>query len=215
MTELWLIRHGETTWSAEGRHTGRTDLPLTVNGRRQAAALGKALAGTKFAAVRCSPLLRAKETCEIAGFGGVAVVDEGLREWDYGVYEGRTSQEIQAEIPGWSVWKDTIVGGETVEQVGARADGAIARALYAGGGPMSQNRDPSTSSGQAMGHPTDDVVRVALFAHAHILRILAARWIGLEARDGSLFALGTGSVSVLGWEKETRVIRGWNRGFEE
>jgi len=159
--------------------------------------LGKALAGTKFAAVRCSPLLRAKETCEIAGYGGVAVVDEGLREWDYGVYEGRTSQEIQAEIPGWSVWKDEIVGGETVEQVGARADGAIARAL-ASSGPE-----------------TDQVERVALFAHAHILRILAARWIGLEARDGSLFALGTGSVSVLGWEKETRVIRGWNRGFEE
>jgi broad specificity phosphatase PhoE len=207
VTELWLVRHGETAWSAEGRHTGRTDIPLTGNGRRQAAVLGKFLAGTKFAAVRCSPLLRAKETCEIAGYGGVAVVDEGLREWDYGVYEGRTTQEIQAEIPGWSVWKDAIAGGETVEQVGARADGAIARALSAGGGPMSQSRD--------VGHPTDDVVRVALFAHAHILRILAARWIGLEARDGSLFVLGTGSVSVLGWEKETRVIRGWNRGFEE
>ena len=208
MTELWLVRHGETTWSAEGRHTGRTDLPLTGNGRRQAEALGKALAGTKFAAVLCSPLRRARETCEIAGFGSVAVADEGLREWDYGVYEGRTSQEIQAEIPGWSVWKDAIVGGETVEQVGARADGVIARALASAvGGPRSQNRD--------VGHPTDDVARVALFAHAHILRILAARWIGLEARDGSLFVLGTGSVSVLGWEKETRVIQRWNRGFEE
>ena len=197
MTELWLIRHGETTWSAEGRHTGRTDLPLTGNGRRQAAVLGKALAGTKFAAVRCSPLLRAKETCEIAGFGSVAVADEGLREWDYGVYEGRTSQEIQAEIPGWSVWKDTIVGGETVEQVGARADGVIARAL------------------SAAGPQTDQAVRVALFAHAHILRILAARWIGLGPGDGSLFVLGTGSVSVLAWERETRVIQRWNRGFEE
>jgi probable phosphoglycerate mutase len=197
VTELWPIRHGETKWSAEGRHTGWTDIPLTGNGRRQAAALGKALAGTKFAAVMCSPLLRAKETCEIAGFGSVAVVDEGLREWDYGVYEGRTSQEIQAEIPGWSVWKDEIVGGESVEQVGARADGVIARALA------------------VAGPETDQVVRVALFAHAHILRILAARWIGLEARDGSLFALGTGSVSVLGWEKETRVVQRWNRGFEE
>ena len=197
MTELWLIRHGETTWSAEGRHTGRTDIPLTENGRRQAAVLGKALAGTKFAAVRCSPLLRAKETCEIAGFGSVAVADEGLREWDYGVYEGRTSQDIQAEIPGWSVWKDAIVGGETVEQVGARADGVIARAL------------------SAAGPQTDQVARVALFAHAHILRILAARWIGLGPRGGSLFALGTGSVSVLGWEKETRVVQRWNRGFEE
>ena len=197
MTELWLIRHGETTWSAEGRHTGRTDIPLTENGRRQAAVLGKALAGTKFAAVRCSPLLRAKETCEIAGFGSVAEVDEGLREWDYGVYEGRTSQDIQAEIPGWSVWKDAIVGGETVEQVGARADGVIARAL------------------SAAGPQTDQVARVALFAHAHILRILAARWIGLGPRGGSLFVLGTGSVSVLGWEKETRVVQRWNRGFEE
>ena len=195
MTELWLVRHGETKWSAEGRHTGRTDIPLTGNGRRQAAVLGKALAGTKFAAVRCSPLLRAKETCEIAGFGSVAVVDEGLREWDYGVYEGRTSQEIQAEIPGWSVWKDEIVGGESVEQVGARADGVIARALA------------------VAGPETDQVVRVALFAHAHILRILAARWIGLEARDGSLFALGTGSVSVLGWEKETRVAHAGTAGL--
>jgi probable phosphoglycerate mutase len=154
------------------------------------------MAGTKFAAVLRSPMLRAKQTCEIAGFGDVAVVDDGLKEWDYGVYEGRTTQEIQAEIPGWSVWKDPIVGGETVEQVGARADGVIARAL-ASAGPE-----------------TDAAVNVALFAHAHILRILAARWVGLEARDGALFALETGSVSVLGWERETRVILRWNRGFE-
>jgi broad specificity phosphatase PhoE len=197
VTELWLIRHGETEWSAAGRHTGRTDIPLTAHGRECAVALGKFLAGTKFLAVLRSPMLRARETCEIAGFGDVAVVDEGLMEWDYGVYEGRTSQEIQAEIPGWSVWKDPIVGGESVEQVGARADGVIARALA------------------AAGPQTDDAVRVALFAHAHILRILAARWIGLAPHDGSLFALETGSVSVLGWEKETRAIRRWNRGFEE
>ncbi len=197
MTELWLVRHGETEWSLSGRHTGRTDIPLTEHGRERAVELGKFLAGTKFAAVRCSPMRRARETCEIAGYGDVAVVDPGLMEWDYGVYEGRTSQEIQAEIPGWSVWKDTIVGGETVEQVGARADGVIARAL-ASAGPE-----------------TDEAARVALFAHAHILRILAARWIGLGPRDGSLFALGTGSVSVLGWEKEARVILRWNRGFEE
>jgi probable phosphoglycerate mutase len=126
-------------------------------------------------------------------------VDEGLNEWDYGVYEGRTSQEIQAEIPGWSVWKDPIVGGETVEQVGARADGVIARALAAG----------------AAGADADSVTKVALFAHAHILRILAARWVGLAAVGGELFALGTGSVSVLGWERETRVISRWNREFEE
>jgi probable phosphoglycerate mutase len=170
---------------------------LTAHGRERAVELGKFLAGTKFAAVLCSPLRRARETCEIAGFGDVAVVDEGLSEWDYGVYEGRTSEEIQAEIPGWSVWKDEIVGGETVEQVGARADGVIARALV------------------SAGPETEDVARVALFAHAHILRILAARWIGLGPHDGSLFVLGTGSVSVLGWGRETRVIERWNRGFEE
>jgi broad specificity phosphatase PhoE len=195
MTELWLVRHGETEWSAEGRHTSRTDLPLTELGRERAAVLGKFLAGTKFAAVLRSPMERAKETCAIAGFGDVAVVDDGLKEWDYGVYEGRTTAEIQKEIPGWSVWNDPIVGGETVEQVGARADEVIARALAATGGEADAN--------------------VALFGHAHILRILAARWIGLEARGGALFALGTGSVSVLGWERETRVILRWNRGFEE
>jgi probable phosphoglycerate mutase len=173
--------------------------------------LGKYLAETKFAAVLRSPMLRAKQTCELAGFGDVAVVDDGLKEWDYGVYEGRTTTEIQQEIPGWNVWKNTIVGGETVERVGIRADGVIARALASAdvGGPTSQTRD--------VGHPgtgSDAVVNVALFAHAHILRILAARWVGLEARGGELFALETGSVSVLGWERETRVIARWNRGFE-
>jgi probable phosphoglycerate mutase len=193
--ELWLVRHGETEWSADGRHTSRTDIPLTAHGRLRAKELGEYLKGVKFAAVLRSPMLRAKETCEIAGFGDVAVVDDGLKEWDYGVYEGRTTKEIQAEIPGWSVWKDAIVGGETVEEVGARADGMIARAL--------------TAAGDA------EDAKVALFAHAHILRILAARWIGLEARGGELFALGTGSVSVVGWERETRVVERWNRGFEE
>jgi len=194
-TELWLIRHGETEWSAEGRHTSRTDIPLTEHGRQRAAELGKFLAATQFCAVLRSPMLRARQTCEIAGFGDVAVVDNGLCEWDYGVYEGRTSKDIQAEIPGWSVWANPIIGGETAEQVGARADGVIARALAAGSG-------------------APDESKVALFGHAQILRILAARWITLEARGGSRFALGTGSVSVLGWERETRVIQRWNRGFE-
>jgi len=193
VTELWLIRHGETEWSLSGAHTSRTDIPLTDHGRKRAKELGEYLAGTKFAAVLRSPMQRARETCEIAGFGPQAVVDQGLMEWDYGIYEGRTTKEIQAEIPGWSVWKDAIVGGETVEQVGARADGVIARALAVG----------------------CDGGKAALFAHAHILRILAARWVGLEARDGALFALGTGSVSVLGWERETRVVQRWNRGFED
>jgi broad specificity phosphatase PhoE len=198
VTELWLIRHGETEWSASGKHTSRTDLPLTELGRERAAKLGKYLAGTKFAAVLRSPMLRAKQTCEIAGFGAEAVVVDDLREWDYGVYEGRTSAEIQAEIPGWSVWTSPITGGETVEHVGERADRVIATAL--------------AEAGVA---GANECARVALFAHAHILRILAARWVGLEARGGSLFALGTGSVSVLGWERETRVIQRWNRGFDE
>jgi len=211
-TELWLVRHGETEWSASGRHTSRTDISLTEHGREMAAKVGEFMAGTKFAAVLRSPMARARETCAIAGFGDVAVVDDGLKEWDYGVYEGRTSAEIQAEIPGWSVWKDPIVGGETAEQVGARADGVIARALSSAfSGPTSQNRDVGHPVGEAA---TGDVARVALFAHAHILRILAARWVGLEARGGWLFALGTGSVSVLGWERDSRVIQRWNRTFE-
>ncbi|MDW5264339.1 MULTISPECIES: histidine phosphatase family protein [Acidobacteriaceae] len=189
-TQLWLIRHGETEWSLNRKHTSRTDVGLTEHGRQRALELRNYLAGTEFTAVFSSPMKRALETCAIAGFGEVAKVDEGLMEWDYGVHEGRTTEEIRAETPGWSVWKDEIAGGETAEEVGVRADGVIARALAAGGG------------------------RVALFAHAHILRVLAARWVGLEARDGRLFVLGTGSVSVLGWERETRVIEAWNRGFE-
>lgn len=189
-TELWLIRHGETEWSLSGKHTSRTDIPLTEHGRKRAEELRDFLVGVKFDAVFVSPMQRARETCAIAGFSSQAVVDEGLKEWDYGVYEGKTTAEIRAGIPGWSVWKDEIVGGETVEHVGERADGVIARALAAGGG------------------------KVALFAHAHILRILAVRWLGLAAVDGQLLALGTGSVSVLGWERETRVIESWNRGFE-
>jgi broad specificity phosphatase PhoE len=191
-TELWLVRHGETEWSLSGAHTSRTDIPLTAHGRKRAEELRDYLKGTSFNAVFESPMQRAKETCAIAGFGDRAVVENGLKEWDYGVYEGKTTKEIQAEIPGWSVWKNEIVGGETVEHVGERADGVIARALAA-----------APAGG-----------KVALFAHAHILRILAARWVGLPATGGSLLALGTGSVSVMGWERETRVIANWNRGFE-
>jgi len=190
-TELWLVRHGETAWSASGQHTSRTDVPLTESGRQRAEKLRVYLKGKKFDVVFVSPMQRARETCAIAGFGDVARVNDGLKEWDYGVYEGKTTKEIQAQIPGWSVWKNEIVGGETVEHVGRRADGVIAQALAA----------------------APDGGKVALFAHAHILRILAARWIGLEATGGALFALGTGSVSVLGWERETRVITSWNREF--
>ena len=195
--ELWLVRHGETEWSLSGAHTSRTDIPLTEHGRERAKELGSYLQGKGFDAVLTSPMQRARETCRIAGFGEQAVVDDGLREWDYGIYEGKTTKEIRASVPDWSVWKDPIIDGETVEHVGERADGVIARALAA-----------AEATGAKQG-------RVALFAHAHILRILAARWVGLEARDGSLLALGTGSLSVLGWERETRVISHWNRGFEE
>jgi broad specificity phosphatase PhoE len=191
-TELWLVRHGETEWSLNGKHTSRTDIPLTEHGRKRAEELRDYLKDTKFDAVLVSPMQRARETCAIAGFGDVAVVDDGLKEWDYGVYEGKTTKEIRDAVRGWSVWKDEILGGETVEHVGDRADGVIARAL---------------ASAPAGG-------RVALFAHAHILRILAARWVGLPAVGGRLLALGTGSVSVVGWERETRVIQTWNRGFE-
>lgn len=193
-TELWLVRHGETEWSLSGAHTSRTDIPLTEHGRQRARELGEFLRGTRFDAVFTSPMQRARETCALAGFGDQAQVEDGLKEWDYGIFEGKTTKEIRAERPGWSVWKDEITGGETVEQVGDRADAVIARAL----GVPSEAAAP----------------KVALFAHAHILRILAARWIGLAADGGQLLALGTGSVSVLGWERETRVIEHWNRGFE-
>jgi probable phosphoglycerate mutase len=190
--QLWLIRHGETEWSLSGQHTSRTDIALTDHGRQRAEELRDYLKGTSFNAVFVSPMQRARETCQIAGFGSQAIVDNNLKEWDYGVYEGKTTAEIRAEIPNWSVWKDPIVDGESAEQVGTRADQVIARSLAA-----------APSGG-----------RVALFAHAHILRILAARWLGLAATGGSLFSLGTGSVSVLGWERETRVISSWNRSFE-
>lgn len=190
--ELWVVRHGETEWSASGKHTSRTDVPLTDRGRARAEKLREYLKPIKFDAVFVSPMQRARETCAIAGFGDRAVVEDDLKEWDYGIYEGKTTPEIRKEIPEWSVWKDSIVGGETTEQVGRRADAVIQRALA------------SAPNGG----------KVALFAHAHILRILAARWIGLDARGGSLLALSTGSVSVLGWERETRVIEHWNRAFD-
>ena len=192
-TELWLFRHGETAWALSGQHTSWTDIPLTEQGCKRAERLRDFLNGKKFAAVYSSPRSRALETCRIAGYADQAVVEDNLQEWNYGESEGKTTHEMQALYPGWSVWTSPMIGGETVEAVGDRADKVIARAVAA------------TPQGGA----------VALFAHGHILRILAARWIGLQARGGALFALGTGSVSVLGWERETRVVERWNRGFEE
>ena len=191
--ELWLMRHGETEWSLSGAHTSRTDIPLTEHGRRRAEELRDFLKGTEFAKVLVSPMGRARVTCEIAGLGEQAEIEPNLMEWDYGEGEGKTTKELRVQYgdADWTVWNGKIVGGETVEHVGERADAVIARAV----------------EGIVEG-------KVALFAHAHILRILGARWIGLEARGGRLFGLGTGSVSVLGWEREQRVIGQWNRGFE-
>ena len=198
--ELWLVRHGETEWSADGRHTSVTDIPLTEHGRERARELGEFLAGRKFAAVYVSPMQRARETCEIAGYGDVAIVDQNLKEWNYGESEGKTTAEMREKYgPEWSVWNSEIVGGESVEAVGERADKVISRALAA----------------VAIGPDAGESYQVALFGHAHILRILAARWIGLPAVDGKMLALGTGSLSVLGFEREQRVISRWNRSFED
>ena len=184
MARLVLIRHGETEWSASGRHTSVTDVPLVEAGRRHAEGLRERLAGRDFALVLTSPRARARETAALAGYGG-AIVDEDLVEFDYGEYEGRTTPDIRVERPGWSVWADGAPGGETAAQVGARADRVIERALAA----------------------EDDV---AVFAHGHLLRILAARWIELPAAYGGHLALDTGSVSELGFERERRAIWLWN-----
>lgn len=186
--ELWLIRHGETEWTVTGQHTGRTDISLTGLGRRQAAALGRRLAGKSFALVLVSPLARAMETCRIAGYGDVAKPVDDLREWDYGAYEGRTTPEIRTEVPGWTIWTGNPPRGETIEQVARRADNVIKEATAAGGD-------------------------VALFAHAHLLRVLAARWLGLPPDAGRLLGLGTASLSVLGYERETRIITTWNQDW--
>ena len=188
--QLWLIRHGETEWSLSGAHTSRTDIPLTERGKERAARIRTYLAQRKFNLVLTSPLQRARETCRIAGYADVAQIEENLREWDYGIFEGRTTAEIRKDQPDWSIWDTPVPQGEPVEHVAARAQKVIDRALQAGGD-------------------------VALFAHAHILRILAATWLGLEPRGGRLFALGTGSVSTLGYERENRVISTWNRSLEE
>jgi broad specificity phosphatase PhoE len=188
--QLWLIRHGETEWSLSGAHTSRTDIPLTERGKERAAKIRDYLAQRKFSLVLSSPLQRARETCRIAGYADVAQIEENLREWDYGIFEGRTTADIRKDQPDWSIWDSPVPEGEPVEHVAARAQKVIDRALEADGD-------------------------VALFAHAHILRILAATWLGLDPRGGRLFALGTGSVSTLGYERETRVISTWNRSLEE
>lgn len=185
MSKLWLIRHGETTWSATGRHTGLTDVVLTALGERQGEELRQRLGRRDFALVLTSPLRRARDTCRIAGHGEEALPDPDLREWDYGRYEGRTSAEIAAENPGWTIWDAGVPGGETLADVGVRADRVLARV--------------SDASGD-----------VALFAHGHLLRIVAARWLGFAPAMGRFFALNAASVSILGSESEQHVIELWN-----
>ena len=185
MVQVILVRHGETEWSRDMRHTGRTDVPLTDRGREEARMLRDSLAASSFTRVLTSPLSRALETCRLAGQGERAETVDALLEWDYGEYEGITTNQIRADRPGWFLWRDGCPGGETAEQVGAGVDPLVAE-LKAGEGD------------------------VALFAHGHLLRVLTARWLGLPPRDGALFALSTATLSMLGFERETAVIRRWN-----
>ncbi|HET9084258.1 MAG TPA: histidine phosphatase family protein [Candidatus Limnocylindrales bacterium] len=182
--KLFLVRHGETEWSRSGRHTGRTDVPLTDVGRRQAEAIGERLRDRHFALVLTSPSSRAAETARLAGFQDAEPTPD-LMEWDYGEFEGRTTAEIREMLPGWSIWHGPWPAGETPEQVSERVDRVIARCLAAEGDSL-------------------------LFAHGHVLRVLAARWLGESARAGAHYALGTATLSVLGWEHGTRVIEQWN-----
>jgi len=183
--ELVLARHGETEWSKLGRHTGRTDVPLTAAGRSQAQALGAALAGRRFVRVLTSPSSRAVETCRLAGFGEVAESRNELLEWDFGLYEGRTTVEIRGERPDWTLWRDGVPGGETLAQVGERVDRLLAELADVSG-------------------------TVLVFAHGHVLRILTVRWLDLDPGCGRLLALDSATISILGYEHEQRVIRRWN-----
>ena len=179
--QLWLVRHGETEWSISGQHTGRTDIPLTHKGEQNAREIGRFLKDHSFDVVLTSPLLRARETCRLAGFGEAAKEDPNLQEWDYGEYEGRTTNDIRKVRPDWSLWKDGVPDGESIEQVAARAQAVIDAVI--------------TSPGN-----------VLLFAHGHILRILCCCWLGLPPQDGRLFALATGAVSTLSYDREIRVM---------
>jgi broad specificity phosphatase PhoE len=183
--DIWLCRHGETEWSRVGRHTSRTDLPLTPPGLEEARRLASRLSDVKFDLVLTSPLRRAADTAALAGFPD-AIREPAASEWDYGEYEGWTTADIRKEVPGWTVWTDASPGGETADQVGARADRVIDRV----------RREAPT--------------RALLFSHAHFLRVLAARWIDLPATSGARLLLDTGSVSLLGWEREVRAIKHWN-----
>jgi probable phosphoglycerate mutase len=190
VSEIVLVRHGETEWSRTRRHTGRTDIPLSEEGKAQARLVGRALRGREFGLVLTSPLRRARETCELAGFGAVAAARDELMEWDYGEYEGRTTTKIREERPGWSLWRDGVPGGESPEDVGRRADRVVRELRAAGGDAL-------------------------VFGHGHALRVLAAGWLGLAPADGRLFVLGTATISILGYERETPALLRWNEPLEE
>lgn len=183
--EIWLIRHGETEWSLSGQHTGRTDVPLTEHGREQARSLAPLLARQSFDVVLTSPMSRAIDTCREAGLGAGSRVEPGLAEWNYGIYEGRTTAEIRASVPGWTVWNSPVPEGESIEQIQGRANALIERLLGMRG-------------------------RVALFSHGHFLRVLGGCWMNGLALTGSHLLLDTATVSVLGFERETRALRRWN-----
>ena len=183
--QIWLIRHGETEWSLSGAHTGRTDLPLTAEGEKKAAALRPVLASRNFKLVLTSPMQRARRTCELAGLSAAAQVDNNLCEWNYGDYEGRSTPDIHKDRPGWQLFRDGVPNGESIGQVAVRARAVIERALAADGD-------------------------VALFAHGHILRILGACWAELPPDEAQRLFLGTAGLCVLGYEHDTRVIVRWN-----
>jgi broad specificity phosphatase PhoE len=181
--DVWLLRHAETEWSRDGRHTGRTDVPLTDVGREAARALRARISGHRFALVLASPLSRALQTAELAGL--TPQLRDDLVEFDYGAYEGITTDEIREQRPGWNLWRDGSAGGESADDVGRRVDRVIAEALAASGD-------------------------VALVAHGHVLRVLAARWLEQPAAFAARLLLDTGAISILGFERETRVMRSWN-----
>jgi broad specificity phosphatase PhoE len=184
-SEVVLVRHAQTEWSRAGRHTGLTDIPLSDEGREAAGALAERLRGWRVERVLVSPLRRARETCELCGLGEEAEVVEDLHEWDYGDYEGLTTPQIRAKNPDWSLWRDGCPGGESPEQVGRRADRVIA------------------ALGEARG-------TVAVFSHGHMLRVLGVRWIELAPAEGARLGLSAAAISVLGYERETRILARWN-----
>ena len=185
MNQVFVVRHGQTEWSLNGRHTGRTDIPLTDEGRHQAELAGARLAGHDLALVLSSPMARAYESCKLAGLGDQAVIDDDLLEWNYGEYEGLRSAEIREQRPGWWMWTDGCPGGETAADVASRVDRVTQRCRAADGD-------------------------VALFAHGHVLRVLGARWAGQDPVLGATLFLSTASVSVLGSEHDNPVINRWN-----